>query len=49
MSEQNIIDFLQKKEIEMGNFEYRYGAQGDGRSIYIKDPEGNGVELRCAI
>jgi catechol-2,3-dioxygenase len=49
MSEQNIIDFLQKKQIEMGNFEDRYGAQGDGRSIYIKDPEGNGVELRCAI
>jgi catechol-2,3-dioxygenase len=49
MSEQDIIDFLKKKEVQMGDFEDRYGAQGDGRSIYIKDPEGNGVELRCAI
>ena len=24
----------------------RYGAQGDGPSIYIRDPEGNGVELK---
>ena len=24
----------------------RYGADGDGPSIYIEDPEGNGVELK---
>jgi catechol 2,3-dioxygenase-like lactoylglutathione lyase family enzyme len=24
----------------------RYGADGDGPSIYFKDPEGNGVELK---
>jgi glyoxylase I family protein len=24
----------------------RYGADGDGPSIYISDPEGNGVELK---
>lgn len=24
----------------------RFGAEGDGRSIYLKDPEGNTVELK---
>ena len=27
----------------------RFGADGDGPSIYIKDPEGNGVELKGRI
>jgi glyoxylase I family protein len=26
----------------------RYGAQGEGRSLYIEDPEGNSVELKGA-
>ena len=29
-----------------GAIESRYGAEGDGPSIYIQDPEGNGVELK---
>lgn len=32
--------------IEAGAVETRYGAEGDGPSIYIKDPEGNVVELK---
>ena len=28
---------------------YRYGAQGQGPSIYVKDPEQNMVELKGAI
>jgi glyoxylase I family protein len=27
----------------------RYGAEGQGPSIYLNDPEGNGVELKGAI
>ncbi len=27
----------------------RYGAQGDGPSIYIRDPDGNTVELKAAL
>jgi catechol-2,3-dioxygenase len=47
--EQEIIKHLEQHEIEVGEFASRYGAQGEGNSIYIQDPEGNGVELRCQI
>ena len=29
-----------------GAVESRYGAEGEGPSIYLADPEGNGVELK---
>ena len=29
-----------------GDVESRYGAEGEGPSIYVKDPEGNVVELK---
>jgi glyoxylase I family protein len=45
--EQDIINYLKKSGIEVGEFASRFGAQGEGNSIYIKDPEGNGVELIC--
>lgn len=32
--------------VEAGPAESRYGAQGEGPSIYISDPEGNTVELK---
>lgn len=32
--------------IEVGPMESRYGAEGEGPSIYIADPEGNVVELK---
>lgn len=29
-----------------GEIKTRYGADGDGPSIYVEDPEGNGIELK---
>jgi catechol 2,3-dioxygenase-like lactoylglutathione lyase family enzyme len=49
MPEQEIINELESSGIEVGEFASRYGAQGLGNSIYIQDPEGNRVELRCQI
>jgi catechol-2,3-dioxygenase len=45
--EKDIINYLKKSGVGVGEFSSRYGAQGEGNSIYIQDPEGNGVELRC--
>ena len=47
VSEQEISNYLEKSGVEVGEFASRYGAQGEGNSVYIQDPEGNGVELRC--
>ena len=41
-----IAAFLKAKGIECGPVESRYGAQGEGPSIYVSDPEGNVVELK---
>ncbi len=32
--------------VEPGSLANRYGAEGEGPSLYLKDPEGNGVELK---
>lgn len=41
-----ILRYLQSKGIDPGKVESRYGAEGDGPSIYVSDPEGNVVELK---
>ena len=46
VSEDSLVNHLQQFGIETGEFDWRYGAQGFGNSIYIKDPEGNVIELR---
>jgi glyoxylase I family protein len=38
--------FLAAKGIDCGPVESRYGAQGEGPSLYVSDPEGNVVELK---
>jgi len=49
ISENEIENHLSKHGIDEGSFHDRYGAQGVGKSIYIRDPEGNTVEIRSQI
>ncbi len=49
ISDIEIEKHLSEHGINEGSFHERYGAQGVGKSIYIKDPEGNTVELRSQI
>ena len=49
VSEDAIRSHLESNGVKVGAFAERYGAQGSGNSIYIKDHEGNTVELRCQI
>lgn len=44
--EEAIREHLAAHGIEAGPAVPRYGAEGDGPSIYIADPEGNVVELK---
>ncbi|HSW22665.1 MAG TPA: VOC family protein [Burkholderiaceae bacterium] len=37
---------LQRCGVSAGPLEQRYGAEGEGPSIYVADPEGNVVELK---
>lgn len=41
-----IIEYLKSKGVDCGKVESRYGAEGEGPSIYVTDPEGNVVELK---
>jgi len=47
--EEAISRYLASQGVEAGKFEQRYGAQGYGNSVYLRDPEGNIVELRNRI
>jgi catechol 2,3-dioxygenase-like lactoylglutathione lyase family enzyme len=38
--------YLEAHDVEPGAVERRYGAEGVGPSIYIRDPDGNTVELK---
>ena len=41
-----IAAHLREHGVEPGEVQSRYGAQGDGPSLYISDPENNVVELK---
>jgi glyoxylase I family protein len=38
---------LEAHGVEVGEEGLRYGSGGEGLSVYLKDPEGNGLELRA--
>lgn len=44
--EAEIREHLKSHGFEAGPVETRYGAEGNGPSIYLDDPEGNTVELK---
>ena len=41
-----ILAHLRASGLEPGPVESRYGAEGEGPSIYVNDPDGNVVELK---
>jgi glyoxylase I family protein len=46
LDEKALRAHLRTHGIDMGDVKPRYGAEGDGPSVYIEDPEGNVVELK---
>ena len=50
-----VIDFdvetvrahLKAHDVEIGDVGERYGSTGEAMSLYLSDPEGNGLELRA--
>lgn len=42
----SILEHLQRHGVSAGPVESRYGAEGEGPSIYLQDPEGNTIELK---
>jgi len=49
ISENDLRAWLELQGVDSGAFETRYGAEGFGPSIYINDPDGNTIELRCKL
>jgi len=43
---QELLPYLARHGVEAGEVTTRYGAEGPGPSVYIRDPEGNTVELK---
>lgn len=41
-----IVAYLHSRGVRIGEFGSRYGAEGEGPSQYLFDPEGNLVELK---
>ena len=48
-TEVEIRDHLSAYGVEIGEFSERYGAHGLGQSVYVRDPDGNTVELRSQL
>ena len=44
--EEAIVEHLRRHGVPVGDIKPRFGAEGNSVSIYLTDPEGNGVELK---
>ena len=44
--EASLVEHLEGYGVQPGHVSSRYGAEGDGPSMYIEDPEGNTIELK---
>ena len=44
--QRSIVAHLERHGVKIGDIRNRFGAEGNGISIYIADPEGNTVELK---
>jgi hypothetical protein len=42
----SIVAHLKRHQVAVGDIRTRFGAEGNGVSIYLTDPEGNTVELK---
>lgn len=42
----DIRAYLSRHGVELGDTRIRGGAEGEGPAIYVKDPDGNNVELK---
>ena len=45
--EPRLIAWLRDRGVAVHAPDTRYGAQGEGRSFYIEDPDGNHIELKA--
>lgn len=41
-----VLEHLRRHGVEVGEVRRRFGAEGNGVSIYVRDPDGNTVELK---
>lgn len=46
--ERSLRAHLAARGVTAGETEARYGAEGEGPSLYLEDPEGNRIELKAA-
>lgn len=47
--EAQLTAWLAAQGVEVSAPAVRYGAEGEGRSFYIEDPDGNRIELKGAV
>jgi catechol 2,3-dioxygenase-like lactoylglutathione lyase family enzyme len=44
--EKELVAYLESRGVKVGPVRNRFGAEGNGISVYLTDPEGNTLELK---